>query len=514
MSRIGFIAKPWATESVHAAYAKSMLHMRPAPEYASGEVVLASTYRRVGFESITEGKVPTHGRAFDKAIKSGKRPRGQTSAARTDEEAWRGIMKRTLQSPKQPNQRTKRFLQLTPLVPDLVLYAQSARLSTNSWNAGNLVERMIRFGSTSDDAAGTVWSQLFAALSVDMGDDLWARYLSEELSSWRNPKLDADWELTKLETGDAAVAAWNKPDGMGGETPAHQFALDLPTILSIKDELTRRQWVSLIEALLRLATASHILWVCQANIVCFDLLKRVIRGDAPPAPKEVANAFSITSGVWRYGQLAGRTMTDMATGFVKARAGINLLLHTLEDVSTLQVDQDCLGNPVAMHGLATHLCKESNFDRKQFLRDYEDVIENDRRLVSGKKGISANVKEFLRHVLGKRQTNEPGLDSYDQGYVLAKRGSHNSAPWVVSLGPVAVLTVTRACTAGGHGMRTVSDLCHHLSHYGINVRAHDVPRLALGATLRNLGLVLDSPDAEGGMVLVNPFDSDSRSEAT
>ena len=28
----------------------------------------------------------------------------------------------------------------------------------------------------------------------------------------------------------------------------------------------------------------------------------------------------------------------------------------------------------------------------------------------------------------------------------------------------------------------------------------------LGQTLRNLGLVLDSPDAEGGMVLINPFE--------
>ena len=146
------------------------------------------------------------------------------------------------------------------------------------------------------------------------------------------------------------------------------------------------------------------------------------------------------------------------------------------------------------------------FNGDIFRKNYQDVIEFDPRLVAGKKGISSNVTEFLRHVLGQRQTAEAGLSSYDQGFYLAKKGSSRSARWVVSLGPVSVLALVHACTHNARGPRTIDNLCQHLGEYGIEIDAQEVADSMLGQTLRNLGLVLDSPDAEGGMVLINPFE--------
>jgi hypothetical protein len=97
------------------------------------------------------------------------------------------------------------------------------------------------------------------------------------------------------------------------------------------------------------------------------------------------------------------------------------------------------------------------------------------------------------------------MDSYDQGYFLRRRGSYPRAPWVFALGPVSVLTLTHCCTSSGRGLRTVEDFCRHLGRYGIEIRGQDVANNDLGQSLRNLGLVVDSPDAEGGMVLVNPL---------
>lgn len=514
MNRQEFISDPWALSGVHGAYKNSMLHMRPAPEYASGEVVLASTYRRVGFNQVSESKVPVYGRAFDKFVKSGKQPNKQVSPAGTDREAWRGIVTRTLQSPKQPNQTSKKFLQFTPMVPDLTLYAQSARLSSGSWHAGALVERMIRFGSSDDTDSNDLWSDLFETLSVGPDDDLWARFLQEELESWRDPKLEIEWSLTDLEKTDVAVSAWRRNNANKIHTPASQFVEDLPKLLALKGELTRRQWISMIESLLRLATASHVMWVCKYNVSVFDLLFDAIRGKKIFDESEIKHTLESGMDFWRYGQLAAGTINEMATGFIRARAGINLLLHTLDEKYGKEQYAECLGNNDTIQSLVQSLQSSKLIDKEQFIDDYERVIESDQRLLMGKKGIPSNVKEFLRHVLGKRQTNEPGLDSYDQGFILDKRGSYRAAPWVVSLGPVAVLSITRACTYGTSGMRTVSDLCGHLSSYGINVEPNEVPRLGLGNTLRNLGLVLDSPDAEGGMVLVNPFEDVSQGIAS
>ena len=156
---------------------------------------------------------------------------------------------------------------------------------------------------------------------------------------------------------------------------------------------------------------------------------------------------------------------------------------------------------------APHLGEvRDRFDMDAFRNGYQQVIESDPRLVAGKKGIASNVQEFLRHVLGQRQTAERGLGSYDQGYFMAKSGSHKSARWAIGLGPVSVLALVHTCTFKSRGPRTVDDFCRHLAQYGIEVEAQDIPGSPLGQTLRNLGLVLDSPDAEGGMVLVNPFE--------
>ena len=134
MSLKDYIDNPWSKGSLSNAYQSSFLHMRPAPEYASGEVLLASTYRNVGFSNdlVSEGKVPKLGREFQKRIQSGKKV---SSFSGTDmgPEVWQRIVTGTLRSPKQLNQAAKRFLQVSPVVPDAAIYSLSARLSANSW---------------------------------------------------------------------------------------------------------------------------------------------------------------------------------------------------------------------------------------------------------------------------------------------------------------------------------------------------------------------------------------------
>jgi hypothetical protein len=500
-----FVQRPWAASSLHSAYTSSFLHMTPAPEYAFGEVVLASTYRAVGFcgGSVSEKKTPANGRAFQKCLDKGKRPRADAGGTGIDTEAWRRIIAGTLRSPKQESQSAKRFLQISPIVPDAALYSLSARLSSNSWNPGALVAKMIQMGTANEAKAKELWSRLFHALSVDENDDIWARFLQQEFLSWRHADHEACWREPCPLLQDEIVGQWRRAPV---PTPAGRFAHDLEPILGLKLHLTRRQWISIVEALLRLGTASHVLWTCKVNLECFRYVRAVLSGKGVPPLEELEHTFGIADAFWRYGQLASGTITDHATEFVKARAGINLLLWHLNGHYESGFDE-CLANPRAVHGFLGWLDdRRGCIDTEKFYEQFQLVLEHDQRLVEGQKGIAANVKEFVRHVLGQRQTAEPGLDSYDQGYFLAKRGTYRSAPWSISLGPVSVLMIVHACTHNARGPRTVENLCKHLGQYGIEIKPQEVPGSRLGQTLRNLGLVLDSPDAEGGMVVVNPFE--------
>ena len=56
-----FVQQPFKNEVIHRIYRESFLYMRPAPEVANGEQVLASLYRHVGFNGVSEKMVPVMG---------------------------------------------------------------------------------------------------------------------------------------------------------------------------------------------------------------------------------------------------------------------------------------------------------------------------------------------------------------------------------------------------------------------------------------------------------------------
>ena len=68
-----------------------------------------------------------------------------------------------------------------------------------------------------------------------------------------------------------------------------------------------------------------------------------------------------------------------------------------------------------------------------------------------------------------------------------------------------MLAMVHCCLHAVDGPRSVQRLAFHLGSYGIEFDLHGINDSGLGKQLRMLGLVLDSPDAESGMLLVPPF---------
>lgn len=499
-----FKAKPWIEKSAHQIYLSSFLHMRPAPEYASGEVVLASVYRNLGLEQVSERTVPILGRALKQRLNNGKRPKGGSKPTGIDPDTWNRIVTTNLKSPKQPNQTAKRFLQVMPLVPDATIYSLSARLSSGSWNPGELVNTILDFGASSKEKSHESRKMIFDALTVTESDDIWAIFLQKEFESWRKPADQLKWEFIKERKWSAPIQEWHEIES---SCPAQQFTKDIEQIIGLKNLLTRRQWITMLESLLRLGTASHIMWICNSNKICFELLKSALDGVKPT--KGGFEEGLKSSKALRYDQIAKKAIDELAVGFIYARAGINLLLWMLENKQLGPKDNNVsLANSLEIDQFAEFVYENRNkISQADFNTHLSEAMANNPREAAGKKGIASNVREFLRHVLGQRQTAEKGLDSYDQGYYLMKKGNYRAAPWVVSLGPVSVLTLVHSLAGESTGPQTVENLCAHLNKYGIALEAQDVPMNALGKILRDLGLVLDSPDAEGGMVVVSPFNS-------
>jgi hypothetical protein len=502
MSLEGYIEDPWKAEKSHPAYIDSAFAIKPAPEFATSEVVVSSLYRAVGFDGFSERSVIQSAAPFQKASSStGPLPNGSVS-----NDIWQTVLYNALASPKQSHQSSRRVLQMTPLVPDANLYSGSARLAGNPWNPGALMKRIIQMGTEGEDEARSLWDVLFKALSVESEDDAWARWLQEEFARRKLPTVATTWKQVPWKHDSVDMALTDKA---ALNYPAQQFAIDLRSIIAAKSSMTRRQWVSLLEAVVRIGAVSHVLWLCSVSSRLWQHAQLIIGGvaEAPSSVDEVRGLiFSSSKHYLNYGSVVLPAIKNIASSYLSARLGLNILLWQLQKleiaVSPFNSSEEILGFYQLVSEHRTRLLEANVLAEYQKLRDDIDHA----RTLACKKGIGSNLLEFARHSLGRRQTAEAILRSYDQSYVLNKRGTANNAPWIVSLGPVALLAVVHCCLRQYRGPRSVRHLSEHLSLYGIALSVDNISASVLGKELRMLGLILDSPDAESGILLVPPFD--------
>ena len=68
-----------------------------------------------------------------------------------------------------------------------------------------------------------------------------------------------------------------------------------------------------------------------------------------------------------------------------------------------------------------------------------------------------------------------------------------------------IAIVHACCVSKGRLPASLEDLRTHFSQYGLHAPAGELVNGAVGTALERLGLVVDSPDAAGGRLLVRPF---------
>jgi hypothetical protein len=319
---------PWKSEALHKKYTKSFLHLSPLPEVATGEILLASLYRNVGFSGvISERLPPILGRKLTKNLDKRKRPNGGESAIDIDDDLWNQIVTRSITSPKQTNQSKKQFLQLSPLVPDSTIYSMSARLAGNPWNPGKLIAKMVSMGTDDKVDALNIWQEIFDKLSVTEDDDIWAQLIQKEFTTWREKEF---------------VGAWSRPnnlplkedeiyDNLSLQNPALQFVKDLKIVLALKNYLTRRQWISMMESLCRIAACSHVMWLCTINKKISSMLEQALNEGKHFSEEEVKYELSQNDNFWSLEQPTNKTIEATVRGYILGRCSINLILCNISD---------------------------------------------------------------------------------------------------------------------------------------------------------------------------------------
>jgi hypothetical protein len=203
--------------------------------------------------------------------------------------------------------------------------------------------------------------------------------------------------------------------------------------------------------------------------------------------------------------------------FGHARIGINLLLFALEEAghswtAKLGSTSDQLPSPAeAIQSFLQHVAQHRDEVRGvletqgwgSLSSAAAAVADSDRRFLSG--AATRNLSFFIRYSLGQIQPTDESQRQYDQGYLLYRQDKRGDR-LVLQPGPsMLMLLVHCCCRAQGSVPASMDRFRNHLRAYGIDASADELRVGTTSRELERLGLVVDSPDAGGGRLLVDPF---------
>ncbi len=300
-----------------------------------------------------------------------------------------------------------------------------------SWNPGQLVKQMIAMGSPSQAAAEHAWADIHGALSVTGDDDVWARWLQSEFEPRRTNGIH--WEPRPLDL----VERLPELDRKAIAYPAKQFVIDILGVISAKSSMTRRQWITLLEALLRIGTVSHVLWLCDVNDRIWRLSRAALAGqdeaipNGPDATRR--DVLSVKRRMLSYGNPAIPTIRDFASRYLSARLGINRMLWALQG---LEAAPTRLSSSEEIHAFLLSVRKNRvELNRAGVIESFNALQDREVRTIGCKKGLAQTCSSSANTRWGSGRRWIQPFAAMTKAISFGRRGRQGIRPGFFRSGP-------------------------------------------------------------------------------
>ena len=489
--------------SVHRFQEESPFHPYRKPETTQDLEILASLGRFV--LGLSEDSALDDAKSFAIWAREG------AAGANDGQSAILSSLRRSVGIPAPAgtrNEQTKVWPVL-PLVPTTQRVSCFTRLSSGAWNPGAFVAGMLHKGASSNTAADQLLEQVAHAFSIEEKDDAWARLLDSELR-----QVEQHWR--EGARGSKIPSVSMVPHSIDTPVfPSRGLVEDLPVILSLKSGLTRRQWISILDSFLRIACVTEMLWIARTSRELGRAILAISEGRTPPPDAGEIPELLVGDGVFLTScQPFDAQVQQQIRDYAHERLFLSEYLVRMEAADPEFIQQfEKAGALRTNKGISLLLSDATK--RTDQARDARSEVV---KLIDAKpdflrlnktSGWPTQVYFFIKGALAQRMTREPEKRHFDQGYWSAKSGTAKSAKWIFRVGPIGVLTMAHLARVRSGGAATANSLVNQFARYGIRISLDEVTRGQVGTDLRHLGLVVDSPDAEGGMLIRTPFTTSS-----
>lgn len=514
--------------------AKAFFQFPVILEYLPSEVLMASCYRALGFSSLRDISISQNGKALWKLVtsESGLQP------TPFNHNEVRRLLRDVLLSPEDPSQKRGQkypdFLFLAPLVPTTALFSNPIRLNRNAnssggnpWNVETLFKALVSYSSCDCADGEDLWNRLFSALSVNDGaeDDFFARIVERLLQEYAKYLKEVGlveasclpiWTKKQNDAANQGKVFLHPSDRatFSGQSPLDEIRNGLLRVLDLKPMFSRWQWLTILDAHLRMSMMAFVMWLLDLHhVVSLAIQQYVLGGKQIPAiaSRDFFRQLCSESredckeDVFFYGEGFSKAQVRIVTRYARDVIRIAFFLDAAKDLNPVKFNSLDWST---VEGFVSSLkAFAPEFLAPEIRKDFEDgyvaIADAEKNVLNPSKGRLKHFLEFFA-VLRQKAVIDGQRDfiRYDQSFLVRKKGRYARAPFIVDLGSVSCFTAAYCCANGRH-VFPKPELKEYLEKFYVRIRStHDDQFVG---HLKGLGLTMDSPDAGGGLMILNPF---------
>ncbi len=512
---------------------KAFFQFPVIPEYLPSEVLMASCYRALGFSSLRDVSISQNGKALWKlvSLESGLPP------SPFNRNEVRRLLKDVLLSPEDPSQKRGQkypdLLFLAPLVPATALFSNPIRLNRNAtssggnpWNVETLFKALVSYSSRDSADGEDLWNQLFTALSViDDNDDFFARIVERLLQEYAKHLKETGlveasslpiWTKTQNDAANQGKVFLHPSDRatFSGQSPLDEIRNGLRLVLDLKPIFSRWQWLTILDAHLRMSMMAFVMWLLDLHHVASLAIQQYVLGgkQIPDIPsREFIRQLCSESredckeDVFFYGEGFSKAQVRIVTRYARDVIRLAFFLDAAKELNPVKFNSLDWSTVEGFVSSLKSFAPEFHAPeiRKDFENGYVAIADAEKKVLNPSKGRLKHFLEFFA-VLRQKAVIDGQRDfiRYDQSFLVRKKGRYSRAPFIVDLGSVSCFTASYCCAKGRH-VFPKPELKEYLEKFYVKIRStHDDQFVG---HLKGLGLTMDSPDAGGGLMILNPF---------
>lgn len=480
------------------------------PEQCSGEMLSAELQREFCFQPLDDAFIQNTG---SRLLKELRKSQNQDAAFLSH------FLEVVARYPVQSRQAAKHDIAyVIPFIPSIALFSTprrvtkrnegDAREQDRSWKPGLFIKECLTY-CLPTARLDEFFRDIQSAVLVSDGDDLFARFMTEKVDAALKKYLD----LNVADKLSPDAYKHNKecfmPEAVRDRialAPFKRLAADMKAILSVKPYVSRRQLMAMLEAIIRIGTSAHVLWMCNINKRLEKELFELFGSDEGSfTESQLFEALNMpTNGILSYGMNFPLRMKEFFKSYERSTKRLSFLLYRLKEVASLPVDVYDWSSPAAfvksVNDISAYIKANPQFLSEyeaDFARHYLDSIKKYKLKVDCQ---ATHLLRFVQTALA--QNNQPSSERYsryDQSYLLRHRTHSNRSALIVNAGAVTLMSLVHACSCNNSTV-LLSNLIDALLAYGVAIPPGETLEM-FKTQLRDLGLTIDSPDAESGMVL-------------